>query len=76
MFMFLLSALSNGCSPLKWQISRKREFSSSCFVTKRNQFLRLLMLENAMCDDATSSTQASKQYSHFKSGQTSIKEFY
>jgi len=73
--MFLFSVLSNGCSPLKWQISRKKEFGSSVVVTTRNQFLRLIMLENALCDDATSSTQASERYSHFKNRQTSIKDF-
>jgi hypothetical protein len=73
--MFLFSALSNGCSPLKRQISRKREFGSNFVITMRNQFLRLIMLENALCDDATSSTQASEQYSHFKNRQTSIKDF-
>jgi len=75
MFKFLFSALSNGCSLLKWQISRKKEFGSSVVVTIRNQFLRLIMLENALRDEATSSTQASEWYSHFKSRHTSIKNF-
>jgi hypothetical protein len=75
MFMFLFSALSNGCSPLKWQISKKREFGSSFVVTMRNQFIRLIMLENVLCDDATNGTQASEWYSHFKNRQTSIKDF-
>jgi len=70
MFIFLFSALSNGYSPLKWQISRKKEFGSSVVVTMRNQFLRLIMLENALHDGATSSTQAPEQYSHFKSRHT------
>lgn len=52
-----------------------RENLDHFVMTMRNQFLRLIMLENALCDDATSSTQGSEWYSHFKNRQTSIMDF-
>jgi hypothetical protein len=56
-------------------LKEERIWIKFCFNHEKPVSKTYYMLENALCDDATSSTQTSEWYSCSKRGQTSVMDF-